>query len=422
MTRRSSSLSVVVLIAQRRSWAWALSVAPLIACAGAERSEAPTVSDSLGVTLIDYPTSFAATSSRTWSAEAEPLLSVGEAGVELYRVRSALYQSNGTIVVANGGTEELLYLDDTGRLIARAGGAGAGPGEFSQLTSISVGAHDSAFAYDARERRLSVFDRDGAYARSVTLQRSDTRGRPEYLGVMEDGEIVGAFRRMTRGTGLVRDSLLVVAFTPSGTPDVTLGVFPHYYVHWGPHQLPGAEEAVSFPVPVPLSGLTAVGVGGRTIVVAVPDPCTVVQLDRSGIQRVTRQRGKSAPVTEVDRDRLFRAAARGPIAPAELEALQNLEGPRTLPAFGFEALTAVVGQQAVVVTDEGGLWLHPFRLPDDTAALAWPRFDAEGFYEGTALMPPRFRPTAVRGNVVLGVYQDALDVEFVRAYRLIASP
>jgi len=322
-------------------------------------------------------------------------------------------------VVVNGGTEELLYFDATGRLRRRAGGAGSGPGEFSELTSAAVGHGDSVVAYDARQRRLSVFDRNGTYARAVTLQGLDTLGSAEYVGVLRDGEIVGTFHRRVRGTGLVRDSLLVVRFNVAGAPAAQLGMFPHLYVHWGPHELPGGKETASFPVPVPLSGVTAVGMGDATVVVGIPDPYTVIMLDRDGVRRITRQRQKAEPITEEHRERLFAAAARGPLSPPELSMLRDLEGPSTLPAFGFEALTALTGQQAVLVTDRGGVWLHPFALPDDSTALDWPRFDADGFYQGTATMPLRFRPTAVRGDVVLGVYQDRFDVEYVRAYRLV---
>ena len=128
-------------------------------------------------------------------------------------------------------------------------------------------------------------------------------------------------------------------------------------------------------------------------------------------------------VTEGHRERLFGLLRKLRVdgGGGELEVLREVKGPTTLPAFGFEPLTAKTGVQALLVTDVGGVWLHPFQLPDDSVYAAWPRFDMDGFYEGTATMLPRFRPTAVREDVVLGVYRDATDVEYVRAYRLVAD-
>jgi hypothetical protein len=101
--------------------------------------------------------------------------------------------------------------------------------------------------------------------------------------------------------------------------------------------------------------------------------------------------------------------------------VRGLKSPPTLPAFGFDAYTARVGEQALLVTDAGGVWLLPFQFPDDSVSAPWPRFDAEGRYEGTVTLPARFRATDVRGDMVLGVYKDSTDVELVRAYRVISA-
>ena len=395
-----------------------LSVAVVIRCSPKDESGPPALADSLGVSLIEYPTTFEASSDRTWSTDPEPLLSIGQPAPELYRVRTALFLSDGGIVVANGGNHELLLFDDAGQQLARAGGEGSGPGEFRQLTFLSVGAADSLFAYDAREHRLSVFDRNGVFARAVTLQGLDTLGNAEQVGVLHSGEIVGAFHRRTPGVGLVRDSILVTTFALSGEPAVPLGVFPHFYTHWGPHADPYHWGKAAFPLPVALSGVTSVSLGDTSIYVGLPDSYSLIRLDLNGKRRVSRQLGSLEAVTEVHRARLFAVLANGRMNAQELEFLRGLKGATTLPAFGFEPLTHLIGESALLVTDMGGVWLKPFRLPDDPVNPAWPRFDADGFYEGTATMLPRFRPTAVREDVVLGVYRDTTDVEYVRMYAL----
>lgn len=396
-----------------------LTIALAAGCEPAADSSSINRSDSLGVSLIEYAPSFAAAAAHAWSTDPEPVLSIGAPDAELFRVRVALFQSDGGIVVAHGGAYELLLFDHTGRLYARAGGEGGGPGEFHQLTYLSVGPADSLYAYDAGERRLSVFDPRGPFARAATLQGLDTLGTAEQVGVLRSGEIVGAFRRRTAGAGLVRDSLLVMTFMSSDRLAARLGVFPHLYTDWGPHPVPG-DGTASVPLPVPLSSVTAVTVGDSAIYVGLPDRYALIRLTPGGVRRITRQREPPRAVTEADRARLFAALGGGRMRGPELAVLRGLKGPGTLPAFGVEPLTARVGEPAMLVTDLDGVWLRPFQLPDDSVNVPWPRFTGDGLYEGTVTLPPRFRPTAVRGDLVLGVYRDATDVEYVRAYRLAA--
>jgi hypothetical protein len=378
-----------------------LATALISACTSPDKHVSPTVSDSLGVALITYAGTFATSPGRSWSTEPEPLLAINLADPALYQVRTALFQGDGSIVVANGGSHQLLLFDRAGVLHAFVGGKGGGPGEFLHLTSVSIGRADSLLAYDQGERRLSVFDRGGAYVRAVTLRGLDTLGNAEAVGALRSGEIVGAF-----------------TFDPSGEPASRFAVFPHVHTHWGPHDVPGSNGPMVMAAPVAFSSMTALGIADTFVYVALPERVALARVDRNGVRRITRQDAQPRPITESDRERLFAALATGRISPQELDMIRKLDGPTTLPAFGFEPLSARY-EQTVLVTDASGVWLRPFQFPDDTAGAVWPGFNANGYYEGTVSMPPRFRPTAVNGDIVLGVYQDSLDVESVRAYRVV---
>lgn len=391
-----------------------------IGCTPTDRPASPTQSDSLGVSVIEYAVGFDVSPGNTWSTDPDPLLSIGGTATALYRVRNAVFQSDGTVVVANGGSYELLLFDSAGQVLSRTGGEGGGPGEFHHLTFLSVGPADSLFAYDRRERRLSVFDRNGVFAHAVTLSGLDGLGTVEQIGVLRSGEIVGAFHQRTRGVGLVRDSLVVVIFGRSGAMTASLGAFPHMYTHWGPHPVPEGDGRAAFPLPVAFSSLTAVGVRDTVIYVGLADDFSLIRMDGSGKRRVTRQKDTPALVTDTHREQLFAVLAEHGMNGRELEVLRALRGPLTLPAFGHEPLTARVDEQVLLVTDTEGVWVKPFELPP-AVNTRWLRFDAHGLYEGTITMPVRFRPTAVRGDVVLGVYRDATDVEYVRAYRVVAD-
>lgn len=158
-----------------------------------------------------------------------------------------------------------------------------------------------------------------------------------------------------------------------------------------------------------------------SVYVALPENYAVMRPHLSGDQRVTRQRRAPAALTEAHRDRLFAALARARMSARELEILLELTGPKTLPGFGFEPLTARVSGDAILVTDLEAVLLRAFRLPDDTADARWFRLAADGSYQWIVAVPASFSATAMRRGVVLGVSRDSNDVEYVSAYRLVPS-
>jgi hypothetical protein len=216
---------------------------------------------------------------------------------------------------------------------------------------------------------------------------------------------------------LLRDSLAVAVLDGTGVPERLLAVFPYLYLDWGPHPIPGGEGTATFPLPVPLSSVTALAAADSTMYVALPDESAIVRLDASGPRRVTRAPLPPRIITPADRDRFFASLRVGKLNPRELDALRAIRGPETRPAFGIEPLSARLGEAVLVVSDSGAVWLRPFCLPGDSPG-SWLRLGPEGFYEGKVTLPTAFRPTAVQHDLVLGVQQDSMDVEYVRAYRI----
>lgn len=82
----------------------------------------------------------------------EPAVSIGlREGAALYlllRVRAAGFLPEGRIFVSNGGSREIRLYDPEGRFLGSAGGAGDGPGEFTDLGTAGSYRGDSLFAYD----------------------------------------------------------------------------------------------------------------------------------------------------------------------------------------------------------------------------------------------------------------------------------
>lgn len=404
-------------------WLMLLTLVALAGCGSADGdSVSPVVSDSAGVTIVDYASEYEATSQRRWRADEEPLFTIGGTSLPLHRVIGPAFQSDGGFVVGNAEFHELLFFSPEGELLARTGGQGDGPGEFRGLSLLSVGAADSVLAYDRSERRASLFGPAGAFVRTVPMP--DLERIVSDVGILSvtyvswvgNGRMIIAVDQRTPGTGLVHDSLVIIASSPAGELFDILATFPNTWRHWGPHRMPG-HGLVAFPLPVPLSGVTAVAGYGDSAFVATADHLSLTLLTPDGVQRITRVQQAPDPVTNVHRDALFARLPPAIQANPEMEVLRALDGPATLPAFGRGPITGRIGEEPIVVTDLGGIWLQPFSV-GDPIDNDWPRFDAAGVYEGVVVMPDGFRPTAVRGDVMLGVYRDSSDVEYVRAYRI----
>ena len=134
------------------------------------------VRDSAGVAIVE--SSRPATGSRLgWQVETEPQVSIGaalaEAEYQLYEVGDATRLSDGRIVVANGGSDQLLVFDGAGNYLAAWAGQGDGPGEFRSLALVHRWAGDSLVAADSDQGRVSVFDLEGNHGRTTT--RPNTR-------------------------------------------------------------------------------------------------------------------------------------------------------------------------------------------------------------------------------------------------------
>ena len=91
------------------------------------------IQDSAGIILVENARP--ADGSRLgWQVGSEPLISIGtvEGGedFQLHWVDDALKLRDGRVVVANGGSHQLLVFDEAGRYLAAWGQRGEGPGDF----------------------------------------------------------------------------------------------------------------------------------------------------------------------------------------------------------------------------------------------------------------------------------------------------
>ncbi len=361
-----------------------------------------------------------------WRLSDLPLLEIGSAGEDsgtaLFRVSDAVRLSDGRIVIANGGTSELLYFSPDGKLLARGGGAGGGPGEFASLMGLGMSIiavtrtlGDTIRADDKAGGKILVFSPTGDFVRSAPLSEGPTGERVHFasgVGWLDDGTFL-ATTTMSYGDDpdaqpspegrLVRPRVALRRFTLDGTLADTIGTFPgneSYRSIQSSLDKTGSGTMQIRNAPVPFARTFHAVTGGKTVAVGVTDWMEVRVYGPDGaLLRIVRGPGTPRTVDAAQREAWINAnGGREPATPF----------PETMPAFGDLTPDA-----------EGSFWVEAYQAPGDPPGPSrWSVYDALGRYLGDVTMPERFQPMEIGADYVLGLWKDDLDVEQVRLYGL----
>lgn len=89
----------------------------------------------------------------------------------LTRVGAVLPMPDGGVWFTQPSEQQIRIVDETGRLVARVGGRGQGPGEFTAVGALGFwhGSSDTVWVQDWVLRRIALFERDGAFVRTVAV-------------------------------------------------------------------------------------------------------------------------------------------------------------------------------------------------------------------------------------------------------------
>jgi hypothetical protein len=395
---------------------------------GAAAAQEAVIRDSAGITIVENgETGLWARGDRRTMTD-QPLVEIGSAGGDsgtaLFRVTGAVRLSDGRIVIANGGTSELLFFSPTGKLLATAGGAGGGPGEFTSVmgaSAIIVVARtpgDTLRAHDGAGGKMLVFSPTGGFVRSVSLSESPNGERVHFasgVGWFDDG----SFLATTTSFGdhpdaqpspegrLVRPRVALRRFGLDGTLADTIGLFPgdeRYSSMRANLDNTGSGTLQIANSPVPFARTLHAVSRGNTLAVGVTDLMEVqIYRPEGTLLRIVRGPGKPRRVDAAQREAWINAhRAREPAAPF----------PETMPAFDDLKLDA-----------EGRLWVEAYLADGDPPGRSqWGVYDSGGRYLGGVTMPEGFQPLEIGADYVLGVLKDDVDVEHVRLYGLLAGP
>ena len=392
-----------------RQWGTTALALLAIACDGQGFSEEPTTLmwDTAAVPHRIASARAAAEAPR-WRLAPRPLLeigaAVGDTTVTFGRVHDALRLRNGRIVVADRQASQLRIFDHGGELLAAAGRAGDGPGEFRDPRRVLECARDSVFVYDPAHDRVSVFSAAGTFSRSFHVELP--RPPPLYrLGCSRERLLVAeAWPPLTHEPeGPFETEAPISLADASGNMISVLGDFP-------------GQERVGNPRgsnPRVFGQETFVGASAAGVYVGVSSRYEIGVFSTEGeIEAVFGIDLPARPVTDADVEQYAEqeTAREGLSADRAREIAGDLreQVPEHFPFF-----------DRLLVASTGDVWVRRYAKPTDESHR-WDVFSGTGAYRGSLEVPGAFEPLDVDDDRVTGRWRGRLDEAYVRVYRLIS--
>ena len=384
------------------------------------------VEDSAGIIIVDNPRP-AADSRLGWRVSPQPAVSIGTVeGAEdfqLHRVDDALKLRDGRIVVANGGSHQLLVFDGDGNYLTAWGQQGEGPGDFGGsygsdglgpplLFWVEPWPGDSLAichgTYTGGSHLLAIWDTQGRHGRTIDLARGDAVSTCR--DVVHDGTILASRPRSSvfptpdgsAETGIHRADHEFVVVAPDGSSRVSLGPHPGSETFWIWQETP----FVLMDPPFQKSLLWAAW--GELAVVTPTDHYEIRAYQTDGtLARIVRLDHDVRSPTQADLDnhqteRLSRGASANFVT-----ALEAHPVPESFPAFS-----------AIEVDFLGNLWVREYNLPGEQGRALWSVFDPDGLVLGFVETPPELVIYEIGDDYILGKATDDLGVEYVQVWGL----
>lgn len=390
--------------------------AGVIACAGlvsgcSENGAPPAIVayDSAGVQILEVNWDAAPV---RWTADENPVWTVGDEAAEefsfpLFQVRDVAWVHESRVAIAEGSTQEVVWVNLAEGSTARTGGQGEGPEEFQDLQTLSVEEAGRVGAFDAARRRLVVVDPAGGVVREESL--------PDVFAGRADPSLI----RSKDGTRYVLNVAGVPPEWEEGwsrgdAPMVRLDPSPDTVLHVPGREVVMVSEPVGYEI---LSfGATTIATGARRGVWVGDTQEAEVELweDSEAPQAIVRWSAR--PEEGPDRRARLLEARLSEVDEGfgrELLTAINTAVPDSLPLPAFQVLlTGPAGDLWIGRRDADGGGV----VGEEESGYEWLVLDPDVHEVGRVRTAPGFRPVRVDDGRLLGVHTDTLGVESVRQY------
>ena len=378
--------------------------------------------DSAGV-LVATTSGTRARTQIGWVVDTVPEYQIGELeGEEPYLftgIRGARQLSDGRVLVLDEGSCEFRFFGADGVFLERTGGSGEGPGEFRRTVMGCVLApspgNDSLRAFDGAT--LSFFDDRGQFSHRFPVLWRGERVL-DVVGVAGKRVLVTTrFFAMSEEEGLPRE--------PS-TADFALLDIDTWQTVWDgsfqgkQHYLsvePGLPvPRVTWPLPFDILPDAALGGDGFYMTLGENQGPEILQYDTSGhLRRIIRLAEPTLTPSTSDLGKLVEFgldpyempdSTRDRISEDRMRRYGKMPLPKIMPVFS-----------RLLVDEVGWLWAELYRW-QVRAPVRWLVFGPNGEGLGSVDMPPDLEVWQIGHDFVLGVWQDELEVKYVRRHAL----
>lgn len=392
----------------------ALAVFAILACEDADAPDGPgtQVRDSADIRIIENA-SPPEGSRLNWRIGPEPTLSIGQVDGEdsylLHSVGDATRLNDGRIVVANRGTQELRVFDARGTYLETWGGAGEGPGEFTELWSVERWPGDSIAAWTAQRLGISVFASDGSYGRTFNME---SYGSPLWIffspvSVTPDGSVLAVL------SPEVADTTVAELRDGEGRTTANFGAHPSIQIH----RFVEDGRATSF---LKIFGRRPVfATWGERVVIGSTDRYELKAFRADGsLERLVRRAHVPRAPTAADVGAYIDDRQPPPtpdMSDAEAESARSWRrGYGSVPvAEHFPAF------ESIMTDAVDHLWVEEYEFPgEERPGQLWTVFDPEGHVLGFVETPEVFRFFEVGEDYILTMVRNELDVESVQLWPL----
>ncbi len=392
-------------------------------CAPGHSPEPPvSVRDSAGVSIVTINTDPATLPLRSLEPEPDLVIEGGMDGIpDFVGLGAARWLSDGRILMVDAGVNVVYLFGPSGALVRSFGRRGDGPGEFREIASATVMSGDSILLFDRRHRRGTWLNDGFELIATVPVPGPVTLGTaPINLLPLGAGVLVAHRSRF-------EDSLLepgieiqrsrsredLLLFRADGTLLDSVSAFE------GRHGVRTTDADYR----APWSVRPFVAVDPARVAYGTGDTWRVSLLTRDfGPARDLRWPSMNEPLSPGEVD-LFRTQVRGTLpaqmTDAQADQLLDIQFspkilPNTRPAIG-----------RVILDSDGPIWVGRFRplsWPIPWEPTDWVILAADGTPTSRVHLPDQARLEEVRGDTLLVVERDSLDVEHVAVYRLQRDP
>jgi hypothetical protein len=391
-----------------------------LACSKSSSSPGFSERDSAGVHIAENRS---AASAESWTVTREPLVEIGavegDSAQLLNNVEGAVAVGNDRIVIANGAVPLLRWFDRAGKHVTSTGRTGGGPGEFESLEGGSgniyalwpLGA-DSVATWEHSPRRMQVFDAQGRFVRSVTLEAPSQTKLPSYpqlVGRHGRHNLIAfhsPHRESVKPTGVWRDTMAYTWWSEEGKytgTSIRLPGFSYFMSEFRGRKYPGRPPLALVPAAWADSGRLYYGAGDRFEIAVYEASGSLSRL----IRKISPRRAVNDAAIASYIEEQMKGAPNDPALRHQWEAsLRQAPFPDSLPAY-----------RRLRVDRTGALWVQDYDMPGEQNAT-WQVFDRAGHWLSTVTVPRAWQIQDIGADYLLVVARNDMDVEMVRMYGL----